>query len=189
MTATSYPQVARQSTISEGILEAESREGWGRGHSSRSEVLESRQPLQMWKEQALPGREGEVQTTSPTTNDPLLARDGKGRAGHTQQLMTGRQAQAEGGRGGSRVPRPLPPKCLQSAETVWSSNPPPTCPGSLLSPPGRVGQGGVIKTKNQTYPRRPRGDQVRPVHRVAASWVPHSWAWPTCLSPRQASFH
>lgn len=34
----------------------------------------------MWKEQALPGTEGEVQTTSPTTNDPFLAHDGKGRA-------------------------------------------------------------------------------------------------------------
>lgn len=31
-----------------------------------------------------------------------------------------------------------------------------------------MGQGGVIKTKNQTYPRKPRGDQVRPVYRAAA---------------------
>lgn len=71
----STPQVARQSRI----LEAKHRIHWVRG---QSKLLggPGKPPLKMWKEQALAGREGEVQTTSPTTNDLLLAHDGKGRA-------------------------------------------------------------------------------------------------------------
>lgn len=95
----------------------------------------------------------------------VMGRAGQGRAhSATHDWQTGP------GRGVKRAesPRPLPHTCLQSAETVWSSNPPCTCVVSLPGPPGRVGQGGVVKTKNQTYPRRPRGDQVRPVYRVAA---------------------
>lgn len=97
-----------------------------------SEVLESRQPLKMWKEQALAMREGEVQTTSPTTNDPLLARDGKGRAGLTQQLMTGRQAQAEGGLQKSRRSQAPTPQvftvsrhCLEFKPSLYSHREPP----------------------------------------------------------------
>lgn len=63
-------------------LKAKSRKSWETEAKKPAErlLLESCQLLKMWKEQALARWEREVQTTSPTTNDPLLAHDGKGRS-------------------------------------------------------------------------------------------------------------
>lgn len=71
----------KQHPTSGQSLKAKSRKSWETKAWKPAErlLLESCQPLKMWKEQALARWEREVQTTSPT-NDPLLAHDGKGRA-------------------------------------------------------------------------------------------------------------
>lgn len=152
------PQVARLSRLSESTVEAKSRKGWGEAsRSSLSRSAESRQPLEMRKGTAR--REGEVRRPllppQLTPNSHVM-----GRARLTQQLMTGGQAQAEGGRQESRVPKPLHHKCLQSAEAVWSPNLPILAQGA--SPIHQVGWGRTESSKPKTRPTQEGPEETRP---------------------------
>lgn len=88
-----------------------------------------------------------------------------GRAGPTQQLVTSRQAHL--GRGRPQAPTPLvfivSRECLEFNPSTYLHREP-------LQSTTQGGAGRVIKAQNQTYLRRPRPDQARPVHK-SCSWV------------------
>lgn len=75
----------------------QSRKGWGRGYGRLLGELENSQPLKIWKEQALASGKGKSRRLLPP--QMTLYSHMMGRAGLTQQLVTGRQAQAGLNRG------------------------------------------------------------------------------------------
>lgn len=126
----------------------------GRGYGRLLGELENSQPLKMWKEQALASGKGKSRRLLPP--QMTLYSHMMGRAGLTQQLVTGRQAQAGLNRGrppGEQSPQAPTPQvfivsrdCLESKRSTNLHREPP-------NPPGRAGQGFVIKAQNQTQTR------------------------------------
>lgn len=104
----------------------------------------------MWKEQALARREGEVQT-SPTTNDLLLAHDRKDRTHSAARDW--QRAQEEGGLPESRAPQVPISQVFTVSKDCLEFKPSTYLHWEPTNSSDRVGQGVVIKARNQTQTR------------------------------------